>query len=190
MISDLHNIFEHPPVIENERLILRTPVTEDAERIFSYASNPVVTKYLIWDTHKSIDDTLDFLSRAERSRKNYENLTFGIILKKTDQLIGMCGFHSINAIHRRAEIGYVLSSDCWGQGIMTDAVSLMLQFGFSKLNLNRIEARTRPENIASRRVLIKTGMNEEGVLRQQMFVKGRFQDYQLFSILKSEFNSL
>jgi ribosomal-protein-alanine N-acetyltransferase len=145
---------------------------------------------MIWEAHNSIQDTLDFLTRTEQSRENHESLTYGIILKKSDQLIGMCGLHSINPVHRRAEMGYVLSPEYWGLGIMTEAVNLLLQTGFLTLELNRIEARTRPDNVASQRVLTKVGLTEEGTLRQQMFIKGQFRDFKIFSILLSEFQHL
>jgi ribosomal-protein-alanine N-acetyltransferase len=89
--------------------------------------------------------------------------------------------------HSRAEIGYVIGRKYWGEGLMTEAVKEVIRFGFERMNLNRIQATCFPENIGSYRVMEKAGMKFEGTLREQMFIKGRFQDLKLYSILRKEY---
>lgn len=90
----------------------------------------------------------------------------------------------MNEQHHRAEMGYALSRNYWNQGLITEAVRTILAFGFNELNLNRIEARCISENIGSERVMQKVGMHYEGLIREQMFVKGRYVNVKLYSALK------
>jgi len=85
------------------------------------------------------------------------------------------------------EIAYALSRKYWRKGLMTEAVKEVIKFGFEKMNLNRIYARCFPENIGSYRVMEKAEMQFEGILRKQMFIKGKFQDMKLYSILRREY---
>jgi len=121
----------------------------------------------------------------------YENgipSPWGIVYKENNKLIGTGGYHNWNPEHRRAEVGYAISSRYWNKGIMTETLKRMLRFGFEAMDLNRIEALCKIENAASEKVMQKCGMKYEGTLREQMFVKGAYQDLKLYSILKQEFN--
>jgi ribosomal-protein-alanine N-acetyltransferase len=89
--------------------------------------------------------------------------------------------------HSRAEIGYALSRRYWGEGYMSEAVNAVIEFGFREMLLNRIMARCEVNNIASARVMEKVGMQLEGILRQHLFVKGRYWDLKIYSILREEF---
>jgi len=153
------DVLKNLPTLETDRLILRKIILGDAEAVFDYTSDPEVTRYVIWDTHRTIEDSETFLrSVAER----YENA--------------------------RAEMGYVLSRQYWGQGLMPEAVRAMIAFGFEKMGLNRLEAHCITENTASARVMEKAGMLYEGTLRQREFIKGAYRDTKIYSILKSEFS--
>ena len=70
---------------------------------------------------------------------------------------------------------------------MSEAVNAVIEFGFREMLLNRIMARCEVNNIASARVMEKVGMQLEGILRQQLFVKGRYWDLKIYSILREEF---
>lgn len=100
--------------------------------------------------------------------------------------VGTCGYVWWLPRHARAEIAYALARRCWNQGLTTEAVRALVAFGFSTMQLNRVEARCEIPNVASARVMEKAGMSFEGVLRQHMFAKGRYVDLKLYSILKQE----
>jgi ribosomal-protein-alanine N-acetyltransferase len=92
----------------------------------------------------------------------------------------------VDELHRRGDIGYALAREYWGHGYATEAVRAMIEFGFEHLNLNRIEARAVPANVASTRVMQKAGMKYEGILSESGFFKGAYQDVALYSILRSD----
>jgi len=100
------------------------------------------------------------------------------------------GFTRIDTEHRWGEIGYVLNPAYWGYGFAPEAVRKVLEFGFEKLGLNRIEARYLTENERSLRVMLKCGMTFEGVKRELMYVRGSYRDIGSCSILRREYEAM
>ncbi len=182
------NIFADLPQLETERLILRRLRLEDAQDVFDYASNPEVARYVSFEQHKSVDDAIAFLNMVVSSYEDTATKawTWGIVLKENGKLIGSCGIWG-KPEHARAEIGYVIGQPYWGRGLVSEAVREVIRLGFDNLGLNRIEARCDPENIGSARVMEKSGMTYEGILREQTFIKGRYWDWKLYSILRREY---
>jgi ribosomal-protein-alanine N-acetyltransferase len=172
--------------IESERLLLRKLTINDAPDIYEYASDVEVSKFTTWENHGIIDDTYTFLNMVLQNYENDHPSDWGIVYKDTNKVIGTCGWVYLNEVHHRAEIGYALSRNYWNQGLITEAVRTSLSFGFNELDLNRIEARCMAENVGSERVMQKVGMHYEGLIREQMFVKGRYVNLNLYAILKSD----
>ena len=163
---------------------------DDAGAMFAYASDPEVTRYVLWDTHRSIVDSESFLSFAMEGYERGDFGGWGVVLKDSGAFVGTCGMDGGYAPeHARAEIGYVLSREHWGKGLMPEAARAVIRFGFERMSLNRVEARCIAENTASARVMEKAGMIYEGTLREREFVKGAFRDIKLYSILRSEFRA-
>ena len=172
--------------IETERLLLRPITMKDAPDIFAYASDPEVTKYVRFVTHKNIKDTHAFIRRVQASYKKGITPLWGMQLKTTGRMVGSLGFLQWPNPDQRAELGYVINRDYWGQGLVTEAASAVCRFAFKEMNVNRIEAGTIVGHIASQRVLEKCGFKLEGVLRQRELIKGRFPDVTMYSLLRSE----
>lgn len=110
--------------------------------------------------------------------------------KGDGHIVGTCGFVNWSLDHARAELGYAIHREYWGQGLVPEAVRAMISFGFEKIGLNRIEARCIAENTASARVMEKAGMSYEGTLRQREFIKGAYRNIKLYAILESEYRPL
>ena len=145
---------------------------DDAEAMFAYASDPEVARYVLWDTHRSIEDSESFLSFAMEGYERGDFGDWGVVLKDSGAFVGTCGMDGGYAPeHARAEIGYVLSREHWGKGLMPEAVRAVIRFGFGRMRLNRIEARCIAENTASARVMEKAGMTYEGTLREREFTR-------------------
>ncbi|MBE6687361.1 MAG: GNAT family N-acetyltransferase [Ruminococcaceae bacterium] len=183
----LTRLFDRSPRIETERLILRRMKVSDAGDMYEYACLPEVTKYLLWAPHEDLQYTKEYLKQVEAAYKRDEFHDFGIILKSNNKFIGTCGFADIDKANFKGEVGYVLNPEYWGMGIAAEAVNAVLALGFDRMGLNRIEARYMLGNERSRRVMEKCGMSFEGVLRQSIFVKERFCDIGLCSILARDF---
>ena len=114
---------------------------------------------------------------------------FLIILNETNKSIGECGFHTWNKTHRRAELFYLLRQNEYKQqGIMTEALRYVLNYGFKELQLHRIQACVAIENIASVRLIQKYGFTREGTSREDYFVNGINEDSEVYSLLKWEWD--
>ena len=187
--ENLLHIFSHMPQLETEHLILRPMRVSDAADMFDYAKRPEVTRYLLWRPHPDVGYTkryLEYLAGRYRLGMHYE---WALIHKQDGRMIGTCGFANVDCAHNVGEIGYVLSPDDQGQGLMPEAARRVMQFGFSVMGLHRIQARYMLGNDASRAVMEKLGMRDEGVQREAMLVKGEYRDIGTYAILVNEFRA-
>ncbi|HBE80669.1 MAG TPA: GNAT family N-acetyltransferase [Firmicutes bacterium] len=179
-------IFKGTPQLKTDRLILRKITPADAGDIFEYASDEEVSRYVIWDTHKTIEDSREFIRLTLERYERDEAGDWGIVWRENGKLIGTAGFgwHDMN--NRRAEIGYVLARPYWGQGIMPEAARRIVQFGFEEMGLNRVECCHFLPNEKSGRVMQKVGMSFEGIARERILAKDRFWDIKQYAILRSD----
>lgn len=167
-------------------MVIRKLGVGDAADIFAISRNPAVSRYVLWDTHKSIIDSRSMIRGVQRAYRLGEPASLAIELKETGRVIGTISFIWIEYEHGSAELGYSLGQPYWGNGYMTEALDAMLDFAFDTLHLNRVEAQFDVRNAASGRVMQKVGMKKEGVLRQRMYNKGEYIDVEIWSILASE----
>jgi ribosomal-protein-alanine N-acetyltransferase len=180
---DLSRFFEQQPMLETERLLLRSRTMEDKNDIFEYASDPEVTQYVLWPTHRSIEDTISFLESSPKNFAKRESIGFAIELKETGKMIGDCGFLRIEPKHHRTEIGYVLNRNCWSKGYMTEAVQELIRFAFQEMGMHRVAAICDATNIRSSKVMERCGMSFEGTLRDHEVRIGKFVSIKTYAIV-------
>jgi ribosomal-protein-alanine N-acetyltransferase len=176
--------FEH---LETNRLFL-TGISDPAmKHIFDTLPKPKIMELL---GHRNNEE---YLKEREKHLNGYAsyNRSFMLFLlkdKDTNTIIGRCGLHNWNKDHRRAEIGYVMEDEVFrGKGLMTEAVAAILQYGFTTLRLNRIEALVGAENAASLRIIEKHHFKQEGILKEHLQTESGVEDSLLFALLQSEF---
>lgn len=184
-----YDVFRHLPNIETQRLRLRKLSMRDASDMFDYASSPEVAEHVTWEHHRNISDSMHFLRFAIQQYEEGRPASWGIIHKELGKLIGTIGFHVWSIQNSYAEVGYALSKDHWNKGYVTEVFKEVIRFGFEHMALNRIEATCMLPNTASERVMLKCGMKFEGIFRKRLFVKGKFQDLKIYSILRSEWEN-
>jgi len=176
---------EIPEVIETDRLRLRKPVMEDAEPIFAkYAQDPVVTKYLIWQPHKSIEETRDYLRRCCNGWIDGTAYPWIIIRKTDNELLGVVEMRINGYI---ADFGYVLARDYWRNGYTSEAAKAVVEWALSQPEIYRVWAICNIANTGSARVMEKVGMQREGVLRRRVMhpaVSAEPSDALCYSIVK------
>ncbi len=182
----VEDVFRDLPELHTPRLLLRRVRLEDAADMFEYASDPEVTKEVTWDTHKAIKEAEGFLRFTVEKYGRGEVSDWGIVLKENNKFIGMCGFIWWLPQHAKAEIGYVLSRKYWGRGLMAEAVGAVMDFGFDKMKLHRLQARCNEPNTGSERVMQKCGMKYEGLARDVVFEKGMFKNVKTYARLSSD----
>ncbi|MFC3417923.1 GNAT family N-acetyltransferase [Salinicoccus hispanicus] len=176
------------PVLETDRLILRQVTPEDAGSLLKYLCSKDVTKHMGLEPFKTIDDALDEISWYQSILEKNTGIRWGITLKGQREVIGSCGFLNMASKHHRAEIGFELSKDYWGQGIAGEALKAVSEYGFERMDLQRIEALIEPLNISSQKLTERHGFVREGLLRSYEFTCGKFDDLYMYSLLKQDFN--
>ena len=179
--------FKHMPTLTTERLVLRQMRVSDYEDMYDYAKRSELTKYLLWSPHPSSEYSKTFLKVVMKRYRAGQFYDWGIEEKESGRMIGTCGFTSIDIEHRRAEVGYVINPDFQRRGYAPEAAEEVFKFGFSELDLNRIECRFMQGNYASLEVMKKLRMTFEGYMRDAMYVKGEYRTIGVCSILKEEF---
>jgi [ribosomal protein S5]-alanine N-acetyltransferase len=174
------------PQLETSHLLLRQTQLSDAKAIFDILSDIEVTKYHDLSPPTSLSQVQWLINQRIERFHNHQSIRWGIARKANNVIIGSCGYRYKSPF--LAEVGYELARPYWRQGIMTEALNAILQFGFQTIGLNRIEAMVMLENTASSQLLKKLGFTEEGILREYGFWKGKFHDLRLFSLLQQDFS--
>ena len=152
--------------LETDRLILRKALMEDAEPMFqNWASDPEVTKYLTWPNYEKIDTAHTILNHWIGEYAKPDFYQWMIVLKELEEPIGSISVVRLNDSIAEAEIGYCIGKPWWHKGIMTEALSAVINYLFAEVGMNRISARHDTRNPHSGGVMRKCGMQYEGIAR-------------------------
>ncbi|WP_044640973.1 GNAT family N-acetyltransferase [Risungbinella massiliensis] len=175
------------PVLLTERLVLREINEKDYLDIFQYLSDREVMKYYGMMPFQKEEEALEEIKWYQQIYHSQSGIRWGISLQGSSQIIGSCGFLNWDKKHHRVEIGFELSKEYWKLGMMTEALSKIIPFGFENYRFNRIQALVEPDNRASHVLLKKLGFVEEGVLSQYEFTCGKYDDLLMLALLKRDF---
>jgi len=153
-----------PETIETKRLVLRRPRASDAQEVFDrYAGDPAVTRYLSWPTHRSLADTLAFLSWSDEEWARWPSGPYLVFAGGGEKLLGSTGLSYKNP--QRAVTGYVFARDAWGRGFATEALDAMVELA-RQTGVERLEAICHVDHQVSANVLEKCGFQQEEVRRE------------------------
>jgi len=177
-MSEFSRIVLHTP-----RLVLRPLGPADAEPLFGIFSDPRVMRYWSTPPWASLADAQALVARDLAAMAAGDYLRLGLQRRSDDRLVGNCTLFEISSGCRRAEVGYGLAADAWGQGLMHEALTALLTHGFGPMELNRVEADIDPRNRASARALERLGFQCEGRLRERWIVAGEVSDSDLYGLL-------
>ncbi len=179
-------VFRRESCIMTPRLLLRTPKRHDAQQFNAWASDPEVARFVFWDAHTSLSQTRSVLRGILSQNRPGGLSSFAIVRQRDLRMIGTIGLVWRDWQNNSAETGFSLARDCWGQGLMTEALTAFIRYAFNDLGINRIEAQHDVRNRASGRVMEKAGMRLEGVLRSRLYYKGEQADVALYAALRDE----
>ena len=174
------------PELVTERLRLRAPSPRDASAVLAVVGDPEVTQYHSVPTLTTLVKAQAALERLEQRYVARDAIRWAIELVEQGEMIGTVGLLRFDFEHRHAEIGYEIARRWWGRGLTPEAAAAVIRYGFSVLDLHRIEAGVLPGNDASVRVLQKLGFIEEGTRRDYLYSKGRFHSFRWFSLLATD----
>ena len=173
------------PELETNNLRLREMVPADAEAVYRVFADDEVTRYYDLESFANLDQARSHIANQAIRYQRGEVIRWGISQKANDVLIGSAGL-SIYQANAQGGLGYELARPYWQRGIMSEALDMVIRFGFRTLNLNRLQALVMPGNESSAGLLAKLGFTREGLLREFAFFKGGYQDLWCYSLLRKE----
>lgn len=173
--------------LETERLLLRRVSNDDVNEILELRGNPETMKYIPRPLATNKDEALAHIKMINDKIEANEGINWAITIKGNSKLIGVIGHYRIQPENHRCEIGYMILPQYNGQGIVTEAVKVVLEYGFDDLQMHSIEGVIDPNNIASERVLLKNGFAKEAHILENEFWDGKFWDTVIYSLLKRNF---
>ncbi|TAA71766.1 GNAT family N-acetyltransferase [Planococcus salinarum] len=179
-------------ILKGRHCYLRTLTTDDAEEMVLL----LLRNRKYWAIFEPQHRDSYFTAAVQREKiresihqaKENREYSFGIFEAASDKLVGHISMYSIKRMpFLSALVGYSVDEQYTGRGIATEAVELVVAFGFEKLQLHRIEAYVSPRNTGSVRVLEKARFNKEGLLKEFLFINGIWEDHYHFAVLEKDF---
>lgn len=175
--------FKPFPELLTERLILRQITQSDLKSFFELRSNKEVMEKLDKEPAKDLQEVGLLIEKINTSIEQGIGINWAVCLKEDNVQIGSISFHNIYLDHHRAEIGYALLPMFHRQGLIQEAMSAALEFGFNKLGFHSIEAKINPLNSASKGILEKNGFTKEAHLKESFYFRNRFSDTAIYSLI-------
>lgn len=182
--------FEEFPTLETARLTLRELTLDDSEGVWQIRGDPEVTRLNIGAPYQSIAQANTLIQDIRLGYQIRQEIRWGITLKPDTTVVGLIGFNYWDRVNHRGSLGYDLARAYWRKGIMFEALTAVIAFGFNQMRLNRIEADTSAVNSASAELLRKLGFQQEGTQREQYYEDGLYHDLWLFALLRREWADL
>lgn len=171
----------------DENISLRPIEVRDSERIFQLTDRHrnYLREWLPWvDATKTVRDTKMAIKSMKKSHDERKGLTFVILYQ--GEIVGVTGFNSFDWLNKITYIGYWLSADYQGKGIMTKVVRALCNYAFIDLRLNRVEICAAVDNKKSRAIPERLGFKLEGIRRSAEWVNDRFVDHAIYGMLAEE----
>lgn len=170
--------------LESNSLLLRSFKETDIGWVFQGLSNPDIIKYygVSYDSLEATKEQMNWFKNLEIEETG---IWFAICSSNNKTFYGAGGLNNISKEHKKAEIGFWLLTDFWRKGIMTEALPLICNYGFTHLDLHRIEGFVESENINCKKALTKLGFLHEGTMRDCEIKNGAFISLDIYSKLKS-----
>lgn len=168
-----------------DALGIRPLELKDAPELYALVkANPDLEEWMPWAEKQDLAATERFLADAEKQLR--ENDGFQAAIAPAGPILGVVGFHSVDWVNRNTSIGYWLTAEARGKGIMTTAVRALLDLAFGEWKLHRIEIHCAPDNRPSRAIPERLGFREEAVLRETELVGGRYLDSVVYGLLRGD----
>ena len=172
--------FKSIPTLETERLRLRPILDTDRAAVMAIRSDRRTMAHIPTPLATSLGDAEEHIAKIHADQRDGKMLAWAITLRPSTDLIGIICLLRMKKEHFRTELGYALVRPYWGQGIMSEAVDVVVRHAFDTLGFHSIEAGVGPENMGSIRVLERNGFIQEGHLKEDTYQNGAFTDTLLF----------
>lgn len=175
------------PSLQTDRLILRGITPEDALDFFAIRSNKEVMAAIDKTPIEHIAEIESFIQLIEDGINDNTGIAWAVCLKEDNRMIGHFGFHRIDFLNHRAEIGYALLPQFQRLGLANEGIKAILEYGFTNLGFHSIIADVNPINNASMGLLLKNGFVKEAHFKENYLFNGVFLDSAIYSLLKKDY---
>lgn len=174
-------------MFDGEIVTLRGVELSDLDAIMEHWNTAELRSYLHYPIPNSREEEEEWIRGTWEARKKGSAYQFIIEKKDTKEVLGGVGLMGVDSINRTAELGIAIyAKKNWGKGYGTDAMKVILKFGFDILNLNRIQLRVYDFNIRGQKCYKKVGFTEVGRFRKAAFKDGKYHDVIFMDILRDE----
>jgi RimJ/RimL family protein N-acetyltransferase len=173
-----------PRFLDGDKVYLRPLDMNDLETFCTWFNNPELRKFLLvnFPITKELEKEI-----LEKMLKDENSVVLSIVAKENDKLIGNIGLLQIDKVHRKADFGIAIGEvEYVSKGYGTEAMKLIINYGFKTLNLHRIELFVHEFNERAIEAYKKVGFIEEGRKREAFYSDGKYYDEIIMSILKEE----
>lgn len=175
--------------LESDRLVLRFPTTRDIDAVYEVARHRAVHRYLLLPWPYKREHAVSFVKFSRTQFRKKQGVHLVICRKPELTIMGVIGLQSGRPVDKNCEIGYWLGPAYWRHGYITEAVRIALEHAFRSLRMNRVWARSLPENSVSTKVLSRAGFVPEGRFPRHRKIHGRWHDELQWGLLRSEFSA-
>ena len=172
------------PIIKTERLLLRQFIASDLENVYKGLSDPEIIKYY-GVSYKTLEDTKAQMQFFVDLEKEGTGIWWAVCSLDNKTFYGAGGLNSLNKVHKKAEIGFWLLTEFWGQGIMTEVMPIICNYGFDNLELHRIEGLVETDNLTCKKAMKKLDFKLEGTMKDCEVKNGKFISLDIYAKFKN-----
>ena len=173
---------------ETKRLILRRfSYTDDKDMLKYWISDEKIQNLYGEPVYKTQEEVRELLDKYISSYIKQDYYRWAIINKETEECIGQIAYFLVDSKNHFAEIEYCIGSEFQRRGLATEVTKAVIEFGFNKMNLHKVQISHKSINTPSKRVIEKCGFTYEGTLRDYFYQDEKYSDRLYYSILRDDF---
>ena len=172
------------PIIKTKRLLLRQFIASDLKNVYKGLSDPEIIKYY-GVSYKTLEDTKAQMQFFVDLEKEGTGIWWAVCSLDNKTFYGAGGLNSLNKVHKKAEIGFWLLTEFWGQGIMTEVMPIICNYGFDNLELHRIEGLVETDNLNCKNAMKKLDFKLEGTMKDCEVKNGKFISLDIYAKFKN-----
>ncbi|MBQ9181252.1 MAG: GNAT family N-acetyltransferase [Bacilli bacterium] len=170
--------------LETERLILRKIVDEDAEALYNNIYNNFeYFKFYYQVPFNTFEEYKPLVEKYKEWYANGNHFRWGIVLKETNEIIGLVQLHTRDTLNNHCKIGYIIGYNYTKKGYAKEAVQKVIRFGLDKLNFHRIEAEIVAQNESSIKIAEHVGMHLESLKEDSYKIGDQYYDQKVYTII-------